>query len=217
MRGLYAIVDLTSVRARDLDPLCLADALLEARPAALQLRAKGASDEEVVALLSALAPRCRTAGVPLVANDRPDLAVRVECDMVHVGQTDATAAQVRTLAPGMPFGISTHTDAQLRAAVLESPRYVAFGPVFTTGTKAHADPVVGVDGLERVAPLRGRVPLVAIGGITLERVRAVSRIAEMAAIIGDLMPPTTLEARAAYAWVSERAHAFQAAFSEVAR
>ena len=216
MRGLYAIVDLTSVLARGLDPLRFADALLGARPAALQLRAKEASDEVTLGLLKALAPKCRTAGVPLVANDRPDLALRAECDMLHVGQTDATIAQVRALSSSLPIGISTHSEAQLRTAIAASPRYVAFGPIFSTNTKADPDPEVGLVALESISRVRGEIPLVAIGGITLERARTVARFVDMVAVIGDLLPPSSDE-RAAYRWVTDRARSFQDVFSEVSR
>ena len=216
MRGLYAIVDHTSTLARGLDPLMLADALLIARPTALQLRAKDAPDDVVLHLLRALAPKCRRAGVLLVANDRADLALRAECDMVHIGQTDNSAAEVRAIAPSLPFGISTHDEPQLRGAVSDAPHYIAFGPIFTTSTKTHADPAVGLAALESAALACKKIPLVAIGGLTLDRAQEVSRIADMAAVIGDLMPPRHLEQDAAYDWVVDRARAFQALF-EAAR
>ncbi len=216
MRGLYAIVDQQSTLARGLDPLVLADALLIARPAALQLRAKDTPQEVVLDLLRALAPKCRRASVPLVANDSVELALGAECDMLHVGQTDATVAQVRARAPTLPLGISTHGDEQLRAAVAAAPRYVAFGPIFATTTKAHADSAVGVAALESAARARKKIPLVAIGGITLERAAQVARVADMAAVIGDLLPPPSVAQDAAYDWVVDRARAFQAVF-EAAR
>src|SRR5579883_2868346 len=101
MRGLYAIADLAALAARRIDPLAFADAVLAARPAALQLRAKEAPPRDTLALLRALAPRCHGAGVPLVANDRPDLAVLAGCDAVHVGQDDMPVDRVLRIAPGL--------------------------------------------------------------------------------------------------------------------
>src|SRR5579864_7208262 len=167
MRGLYAIVDVESLDARHLDVVAFAAAVLKAGPAALQLRAKNVPPREALAILRELAPMCHRLGIPLIANDRPDLAIFAGCDLVHVGQSDMPIERVRRLAPGLGVGVSTHTLDQLDAALAARPAYVAFGPVYETSTKKHPDPVVGVAAL-RVAHQRAQaagVPLVAIGGI----------------------------------------------------
>jgi thiamine-phosphate pyrophosphorylase len=190
MRGLYAIVDLEILAARCIEPVAFAEAVLAADPAALQLRAKRTAPREVLSILRALAPLCRRARAPLVANDRPDLALLAGCDMVHVGQTDMAIEAVRRLAPGMGIGVSTHSLDQLDAALAARPSYVAFGPVFETETKRDSDPVVGVAAL-RQAHLRAtsaRIPLVAIGGITRDRARSLADAADAVAVIGDLLP-----------------------------
>jgi thiamine-phosphate pyrophosphorylase len=190
MRGLYAIVDVGALAVHGLDPIAFGEAVLSVGPAALQLRAKDLPPREVLALLRELAPGCRRAGVPLVANDRPDLAILAGCDGVHVGQTDVPIERVRRLAPSMAVGVSTHTIDQLDAALAARPTYVAFGPVFTTSTKSNPDPVVGVDAL-RAAHERAMavgVPLVAVGGITLERARGMTGAAEAIAVISSLLP-----------------------------
>jgi thiamine-phosphate pyrophosphorylase len=216
MRGLYAIVDTGTLSARGLDPLLFARALVAARPAALQLRAKDLPPREILALLRALHPLCRTAGVPLVVNDRPDLAALGGCDMVHVGQEDVPIELVRRLAPGLSVGVSTHTVDQLARALESRPTYVAYGPVFPTTTKAKADPVVGLSGLRAAAALaaKAKVPLVAIGGISLERARDVAGVADAGAVISGLLPAEAgaMDANAAmYAEVTARANAFHAA------
>ena len=168
MRGLYAIVDTAALAARGFDPVAFSEAVLLAEPAALQVRAKDTPPREMLALLRAIAPLCHRAGVPLVANDRPDIAVLAGCDMVHVGQTDMPIDRVHRIALGLGVGVSTHTLPQLEAALAARPTYVAFGPVFETSTKNNPDPVVGLAGL-RAASVRAvaaGVPLVAIGGIT---------------------------------------------------
>jgi thiamine-phosphate pyrophosphorylase len=197
MRGLYAIVDLDTLGVRGTDPIAFAQSLLTVRPAALQLRAKAESPREVLRLLRELGPLCRHAGVPLVANDRPDLAVLAGCAMVHVGQSDMPLDQVRRLAPDLGVGVSTHTLAQLDEALARRPTYVAFGPVFKTASKENPDPVVGLPGL-REAYARSRaagVPLVAIGGITRESAASLRGLADAVAVIGALVPPS--EARVA--------------------
>jgi thiamine-phosphate pyrophosphorylase len=173
-----------------MDPVGFARAVLVARPAALQLRAKDLADHEMLALLRAIVPLCRAAAVPMIANDRPHLAVAAGCDGVHVGQEDASAEEVRRLAPGLGVGVSTHTAAQLGDALAARPDYVAYGPVFTTASKAKPDPCVGLDGLARAFAQASDagVKLVAIGGITLDRAPDVRSRAHAAAVIHALIP-----------------------------
>jgi thiamine-phosphate pyrophosphorylase len=209
MKGLYAIVDTGFLARRGTDPIAFARAVLEARPAALQLRAKDVPARAILALLRSLGPLCRQAGVPLVANDRADLAALAGCDAVHIGQEDLPFDLVHRIAPQLAVGISTHNPAQLDRALAVKPRYVAYGPVFATATKTNPDPVVGTDGL-RIAAAKARVagiPLVAIGGITLERAELIANDADMFAVIADLHPEG-----ASLREVTDRAHAFQAAF-----
>ncbi len=191
MRGLYSIVDATTLAARGIEPVDFAAAVLEARPVALQLRAKDLPPRETLGLLRALAPLCHRHGVPLVGNDRPDLALLAGCDMVHVGQTDMPIDRVRRIAPSLGVGVSTHDLAQLDAALAARPSYVAFGPVFATASKRDPDPVVGLDAV-RLASSRASiagVPLVAIGGITLERAAELVGLVDAIAVIGALLPP----------------------------
>ncbi|MBX3191418.1 MAG: thiamine phosphate synthase [Labilithrix sp.] len=208
MHGLYAIVDLTLLAARNTDPLEYARALLSVRPAALQLRAKEVAAREILAMLRVLGPLCRQAGVPLVANDRADLAALAGCEIVHIGQEDLPYELVHRIAPQLAVGISTHTPAQLARALATRPRYVAYGPVFETANKVNADPVVGLEGLRQASRTAraANVPLVAIGGITLSRVHELAPLADACAVIGDLYPPG-----ASLRDVTERAAAFHVA------
>jgi thiamine-phosphate pyrophosphorylase len=190
MMGLYVIVDTRLLSRRGIDPIAYARAVLDARPAALQLRAKDLPAREILGTLRALAPLCRHAGVPLVTNDRADLAALAGCDAVHIGQEDLPYALVHRIAPQLSVGISTHNAEQLERALGLHPRYVAYGPVFPTATKANPDPVVGVSGLveaSRKSRAAG-IPLVAIGGITLENVGDVAAHADAWAVIADLCP-----------------------------
>jgi len=220
MRGLYAIVDVGSLDARGLDPVAFTAAVLAAAPGAVQLRAKDMPSREVMALLRQLAPMCHRARVPLVANDRPDLAIFTGCDMAHVGQTDMPIDRVRRLAPGLGVGVSTHTLAQLDAALAARPSYVAFGPVFETSTKRDPDPVVGVGAVRgaHARSLAAGVPLVAIGGITRERARELVGLVEAVAVVSGLLPPLATDGKArtaadVLADVTARARTFQELFA----
>ncbi|MDB4992696.1 MAG: Thiamin-phosphate pyrophosphorylase [Myxococcaceae bacterium] len=197
MRGLYAILDTEALASREMPPLAFAEAVLAARPAALQLRAKNASARDVLALLGQLAPLCKQAGVPLVCNDRPDLAVLAGADLVHLGQDDAPIDLVRGLFPTLRIGLSTHTRAQLEQALAAKPAYVAYGPVFATTSKKDHAAVVGLEGLRVAAGLarRAGVPLVAIGGITQARAHEVALHADAVAVIGALVEGDVREVR----------------------
>ena len=214
MKGLYAIVDTKLLAARGTDPLAYARAVLEVRPAAIQVRAKEVSAREILAILRALGPMCRQLGIPLVANDRVDLAALAGCECVHIGQEDLPYELVHRIAPQLGIGISTHNPEQLQRALAVNPRYVAYGPVFETASKMNPDPVVGLEGLReasRVARAAG-VPLVAIGGITLSRAQELVELADCCAVIADLyLPGATL------ADVTARARLFHAALGGVPR
>jgi len=202
LRGYYAIVDVVmqgpagpgEARAA----AARAERLLAARPCALQLRAKGAAAAALRDLALALAPLARAAGVPFCVNDRLDVALAVGADLVHLGQDDLPLADARRVAAGrLAIGISTHDPAQAAAAVAGGADYIGYGPVFATSTKVNPDDVVGVDGLARVVAAVS-VPVVAIGGITLDRVAAVARAgAAAAAVISavDRAPDPTTAAR----------------------
>jgi thiamine-phosphate pyrophosphorylase len=213
MRGLYAIVDVESLERRSLDPLRFAESVLAARPAAIQLRDKHGGARRTLALLRGIAPLAARAGVPLYANDRPDLALLAACDGVHVGQDDVPVALVRSIAPALKVGLSTHDAEQVDAALAEKLDYLAIGPIFATASKENPSPVVGLDGLRvlsaRVRRAQPGLPIVAIGGITRERAADVGRLADAAAVIQALLP----DAAGASPWdeITERARALHAA------
>jgi thiamine-phosphate pyrophosphorylase len=190
MRGLYAIVDVDFLETRQISPIAFAERVLAARPAILQLRAKSLGAGATLSLLRALRPLCVDRGVPLFANDRPDLAVLASADGVHVGQRDLSVSDVRRFARSLRVGVSTHTLEELDAALAEKPDYVAFGPVFPTASKERPDPVVGIEGL-RAAAERARaasIPLVAIGGLDAPRARLAREHADLVAMISALLP-----------------------------
>jgi thiamine-phosphate pyrophosphorylase len=209
MRGLYAIVDTSALDRRGLDVVAFAEAVLDARPAALQLRDKASGARRTAELLRNIAPLAARAGVPLFANDRPDLALLTGCPGVHVGQDDVPVSLVRALAArlgtSLVVGLSTHRQAELEAGVAEGPDYLALGPIFATASKDDAEPVLGLEGLRELAA-RARAlgytqPLLAIGGISLETAGAVGALVDLVAVIGALLPTASgpeafVEARA---------------------
>jgi thiamine-phosphate pyrophosphorylase len=219
MRGLYAIVDVGALERRGLEPLRFAEAILAARPAALQLRDKSGGARRTLAWLRAIAEQARRAGVPFFANDRPDLALLAGCDGVHVGQEDVPVALVREVAPALRVGLSTHDAAQIESAIGDAPDYVAIGPVFATASKERPSPVVGLDALgalaRRVREARPGTPIVAIGGISAASAARVGAVVDAVAVIAALLPEAG--GPNVYDEATERARALHAAVTGGAR
>ena len=161
--GLYGMVDLHA-GSPPAEPL--ARALLDGGARVLQLRMKGASAAAMLAVVDELKPLCRQREALLIVNDRLDVALAGNADGVHLGQDDLPLAEARRLAPSLTIGVSTHDEAQARAAAEGGADYLGFGPIFATATKQNPDPVVGVERLVTVCRLP--LPVVAIGGITLQ-------------------------------------------------
>jgi len=133
----------------------------------VQLRWKEHSTREFVELGRALLAELREAGVPLIVNDRVDVAMAIDADGVHVGQDDMQVEDVRRLAGDrMLVGLSVTSMADVAGVDPRLVDYAGVGPVFATGSKADATVPLGLDGTREVVSAL-KVPAVAIGGITL--------------------------------------------------
>ena len=155
----------------------------------VQLRIKDRSVEELRAEIRESRDLCQRAGAQLVVNDHWQLALEEGCDFVHLGQGDLDSADVPALRrANVRIGISTHDDAELARALGLSPDYVALGPIYPTLLKVMA---FAPQGLERIGEWKrriGAIPLVAIGGITLERLPGVLAAgADSAAVVTDIV------------------------------
>jgi thiamine-phosphate diphosphorylase len=165
---LYAILDTGLCRERRLEPLAVLDAFLAGGARLIQLRDKASPSGECLALADAAVARAHAAGATLIVNDRADIAAMANADGVHVGQEDLGVEHVRrVVGPGTIVGLSTHDEAQIAAALQTTASYIAVGPIYGTSTKDTGYAARGLD-LVRTAA-RGGLPVVAIGGITLER------------------------------------------------
>jgi thiamine-phosphate pyrophosphorylase len=127
-------------------------------------------------------------GTMLVINDYWQLAIEEECDFVHLGQEDLDSADLTAIRHhGLRLGVSTHDHAELARGLSVDPDYVALGPIYPTKLKSMS---WAPQGLERIAEWKRRVaprPLVAIGGLTVERAGAVlSAGADVAAVVTDV-------------------------------
>jgi thiamine-phosphate pyrophosphorylase len=191
---LYAILDTDLLAARGLAPFDVCDVWLAGGIRLVQLRAKALSSGAMLSLAEALLQRTGAAGAQLIINDRADIAAMCGADGVHVGQDDLSPDDVRRVVGGdAVVGVSTHTDAQVEAAVTKRVSYVAVGPVFGTHTKATGYDAVGLDFVQRASVVvhAAGLPLVAIGGIDARRAKSVLQAgADSVAVISDLVGHT---------------------------
>jgi thiamine-phosphate pyrophosphorylase len=172
---LYGFVDSAYLHGRS--PGAVAQQLCDGGADLIQLRAKGASLDEIRDLARSLLPITRKAGVGLVINDHPSIANELGAEFCHLGQEDFFGAgfshvdELDTQASSLRIGLSTHQPEHAKRAVQAGAAYVAIGPVYPTATKPTAKPVT----LEYVhwAAANLTVPWFAIGGITLDNLDAV--------------------------------------------
>lgn len=192
---IYPIIDVDFCRHRGIDPRALAAACLRGGATLLQVRQKSGGSGAFLALVRDLMHLPDAAEATIVVNDRPDIARMAGAPGVHVGQEDLPVAAVRAVCgPDARVGISTHTQAQVDAAVGEEIDYVAVGPIFGTATKETGYTARGLDLVEYAA--RQGKPVVAIGGITVEGARVVRDAGATAvAVISDLLAGDDPEGR----------------------
>lgn len=186
--AFYPLLDTAILARRDFEIAAAAEAILEAGARILQFRHKAFFSREVFDQAARVRDLCRAANAQFVLNDRADFAMLLG-SALHLGQDDLAPADARAILPsGAIIGFSTHNAEQLAAGDREPVDYLAIGPIFGTASKDNPDPVVGV---EKLGALRGLTskPMVAIGGIALDRAQSVLAAgADSLAIIGDLYP-----------------------------
>lgn len=182
---LYVILDAALLTIPETE---CAQKLADAGVRLLQYRNKAASAHELFEssrkLISLLAP----VKVSVVVNDRADVAALAGADGVHVGQEDLDVEKARQVVGTKKLvGASTHNLEQFQRAAASSADYIAVGPIFPTGTKSNPDPVVGTEFIRKVRLLTDK-PIVAIGGITLERAAGIIKSgADSVAVISDIL------------------------------
>ena len=182
---LYAIVDASYFVAEKQDDFVRE--LLGAGVTLLQYRDKRSSSREVLER----ARRMQTVvdgRAKLIMNDRPDLCLIAGWDGLHLGQNDISPPEGRRIiGPERWLGVSTHNPEQVAEAEKISATYLAIGPVFSTRSKLHPDPVVGLEGVKKARSMTSKA-LVAIGGINRLNARSVMDAgADAVAIISDLI------------------------------
>lgn len=192
---LYVILDAALITSPERD---CALSLAEAGVRLLQYRNKSAPARQYLESSQGLCETLLPHGVSFFVNDRPDVAFLAGASGLHVGQDDLDVEQARlVVGHDKLVGVSTHNLEQFERAAASSADYIAVGPIFSTSSKANPDPVVGLDLLRKVRKLTGK-PIVAIGGITLERaVATIEAGADSVAVISGILsaPDSALRAR----------------------
>lgn len=189
--SLYLVTDVALCDAYGLEQTV--EAAVSGGVTIVQLRDKRASDEQMIAQAKRLKAVLAGTGVPLIINDRLQVALESQADGLHVGQSDAAVEEARrVLGEQAIIGLSINTLSQLQAAPVALLDYVGIGPVFATGSKQdHAQPIGfgGLASLVNACPL----PSVAIGGLKAAHAISVQRagangIAVISAICGQPDP-----------------------------
>lgn len=182
---LYVILDAGLLRERATET---ARKLIDAGVQVLQYRAKNAPAKEMLVRARELANIAREALVHFFVNDRADVAYLAGAHGVHVGQDDLGVEEARSVVgPDAWVGFSTHNVEQFERVARTSADYIAVGPIFATTSKTNPDPVVGLELIRRVRRMTEK-PIVAIGGITLERAaEAIEAGADSVAVISDIL------------------------------
>ena len=162
----------------------------------VQLRIKDGNEEHLRREIAAAKKICDAQGCQLIVNDHWKLAIEERCDFIHLGQEDLDEADVDAIrSGGLKLGVSTHDDGELERALSVDPDYVALGPVFPTSSKKLN---WAPQGLEKISDWKRRtkgLPLVVIGGLTLDRLSVLEKGADSAAVISDVTLHSDPEAR----------------------
>lgn len=164
----------------------------------VQLRVKEQPEAVLRAEIAQARDLCARSGAVLVVNDYWQIAIDLGCTFIHLGQEDLAEADLAAIRrAGLRLGVSTHDDAELDRALSVSPDYIALGPVFPTILKQMPWAPQGVPRVTEWKRRLGSVPLVAIGGLTPDRGRAVLEAgADSAAVVTDVLLNADPEARA---------------------
>jgi len=162
--GLYIIITKPQSTYRQIAESCVKQGVKM-----LQLREKLISDKELIKIGKEIRAITKGSETSFVMNDRPDIAAICDADFLHLGQDDISIEDARKIVGDMKIGLSTHSIQQVKAALVQKPDYIGFGPIYKTTTKAKPDPTVGVEKLRHVLDI-ATVPVVAIGGIFPENI-----------------------------------------------
>lgn len=163
----------------------------------VQLRFKSDQNDLICEEINRAKTICEKYDCQLIVNDYWQAAIDLKCDYIHLGQEDLDTADIKAIKKaGIKFGISTHDEKELERALSLKPNYIALGPIFNTTTKIVGHEPQGFKKITRWKQLISDLPLIAIGGITLEKADDIFQAgANSIAIISDITKNTSPEER----------------------
>ncbi|MBI5894397.1 MAG: thiamine phosphate synthase [Deltaproteobacteria bacterium] len=198
MLKFYPIIDTSIVHISKIEDV--AKTIIQAGARIIQLRAKDVSTRDFIdtarIIKQTIKPIAKKNKVKFIINDRVDIAMLICADGVHLGQDDLTITEARKiLGNNKIIGISTHNIKEAAIAEKLGADYISFGPIFATSTKGDAQKAKGIDGLKK-AREAVRIPIAAIGGITLENAIDVYKAgADCIAVISDILKADDIKDR----------------------
>lgn len=188
--GIYIIITNPTLPYSTIAEICVRNEIKM-----LQLREKNLDDRSLIRIGREIKSITKGSETRFVMNDRPDLAVLCDADVLHLGQDDMPLEEARKIVGDMPIGLSTHSIEQAKRALELDPMYIGFGPIFPTNAKAKPDAPVGTEKLSEVLQF-AQVPVVAIGGLFPENIEQVVKAgAQNIALVRHFMQTSDLEAR----------------------
>lgn len=187
---LYVIITNPKLKYSEIAEICVTNNIEY-----LQLREKDISDKKLLEIAKEIKSITKNSQTKLVINDRPDIAILADADVLHLGQDDITIDDARKIVGQMPIGLSTHSIEQAKNATKLNPLYIGFGPIYQTTTKKNPDPTVGTKLLAEVLKIT-TLPVVAIGGIFPENIKEVIATgAKNISLVRYLMETTQLDSK----------------------
>lgn len=188
--GIYIIITNPTLPYSTIAEICVRNEIKM-----LQLREKNLDDRSLIRIGREIKSITKGSETRFVMNDRPDLAVLCDADVLHLGQDDMPLEEARKIVGDMPIGLSTHSIEQAKRALELDPMYIGFGPIFPTNAKAKPDAPVGTEKLSEVLQF-AQVPVVAIGGLFPENIEQVVKAgAQNIALVRHFMQTSDFEAR----------------------
>ena len=188
--GIYIIITNPTLPYSTIAEICVRNEIKM-----LQLREKNLDDRSLIRIGREIKSITKGSETRFVMNDRPDLAVLCDADVLHLGQDDMPLEEARKIVGNMPIGLSTHSIEQAKRALELDPMYIGFGPIFPTNAKAKPDAPVGTEKLSEVLQF-AQVPVVALGGLFPENIEQVVKAgAQNIALVRHFMQTSDLEAR----------------------
>lgn len=184
IKGLHVLTDRDMVKPRSL--IKVIKQVVKGGVSVIQLRDKEVNDNDMIVLGKQIKKLIK-GKIPLIVNDRVNVALAIEAEGIHVGQKDMSAINVRKLIDkDMILGVSANTVDQARKAEQDGANYIGAGPVYPTPSKKDADPDIGLSGLKRIKDAVS-IPVIAIGGINIENATDVAKIADGVAVISAVL------------------------------